>query len=393
MKKILWISPYAPYDNVRHAGGQIENYYLKGIHSNNNIDLCLISVALSEEYEKVKKDLSCYGITNEIIKKENIGKNNSNFFKRYNKYAGITEEPFWQAIEQSITNLCYKNPDVIILQWTECVLFSRKIRNIFPNSKIVLIEEDVSFLKYKRRIRQNKNILKKTSWFIRYIQLKRVELRNLREGDLIILNNDKDKKLVEQCGVKHTWRWSPFFHSGINQKVERNLTHDLLFFGAMDRDENYESCIWFIENVMGKLGNDFRFIIVGNKPNERLLKFKSERIVITGFVDNIKPYFENTLCLVAPLVAGAGIKVKILEAMSFGLTVLTNHIGIEGIPAINNHSYIHCEEAMDYVDSIKDLADDNDRNLALGRNGQNVIKSTFNYEKDIMEFQDRILKL
>lgn len=396
MKKVLWISPYAPYDKVRHAGGQIENYYLKGLNKNKEFDLSMISIASKNEYEEVKRDLESYGIKNRIIKKEDVnrGKFKSlQFFRRYNKYAGMTDKFHWKTFEQEIEELCTKEPDIIILQWTECVLFSKEIREIYPNSKILLIEEDVSFLKYKRRIELNTSILKKISWYVRYQELKTIEIRSLQLGDLIVLNNDKDKKLVAEYGIENTWRWSPFFHSGLNQEANRNITHDLLFFGAMDRDENYESCIWFIENVMGKLGNDYRFIIVGNKPNEKLIKYKSERIVITGFVDDIKPYFENAMCLVAPLIAGAGIKVKILEAMSFGLTVLTNHIGIEGIPAICNQSYIHCEVAKDYVENILELADDNSRNLTIGLNGQNVIRSIFNYEKDLMEFQERILCL
>lgn len=77
--------------------------------------------------------------------------------------------------------------------------------------------------------------------------------------------------------------------------------------------------------------------------------------MITGFVNDTLPYFESSMCLVAPLVLGAGIKVKILEAMSSGIPVLTNDIGIEGIPAENGSTYFHCNDAETYNKIIRQL--------------------------------------
>ena len=75
--------------------------------------------------------------------------------------------------------------------------------------------------------------------------------------------------------------------------------------------------------------------------------FKPDVITVTGFVKEISKYFEQSLCLVAPLVLGAGIKIKVLEAMSAGLPVLTNQIGIEGIPAQNGIHYYYCERPQE----------------------------------------------
>ena len=82
----------------------------------------------------------------------------------------------------------------------------------------------------------------------------------------------------------------------------------------MSRPENYLSAIWFIDNVMPLLKSDnYRFVILGSRPPEELKKRECTKIVITGFVESIVPYFEKSMCMVAPLVLGAGIKVKIIE--------------------------------------------------------------------------------
>lgn len=62
MKKILWVSPFAPYDRVPHAGGKAENYFLKGVHSSKRFHLDVITCY--RHREKADLDLDEYGIPN-----------------------------------------------------------------------------------------------------------------------------------------------------------------------------------------------------------------------------------------------------------------------------------------------------------------------------------------
>jgi len=128
--------------------------------------------------------------------------------------------------------------------------------------------------------------------------------------------------------------------------------------GAMGRIENGLTAIWYIEKVMPELSDtNVRFIIAGSHPSEKLRSYANERVVVTGFVDSIDEYFEKSLYFVAPLVLGAGIKVKVLEALSSGIPVLTNEIGIEGIPAQNKKHYLFCKQPEDYAEAIHKILD------------------------------------
>ena len=96
---------------------------------------------------------------------------------------------------------------------------------------------------------------------------------------------------------------------------------------------------------------------------------------------DIQAIWQNILaaavCLVAPLKLGAGIKVKILEAMSAGIPVLTNEIGIEGIEAVNEKEYILCSSPDEYADSIRRLLSDRHLGKNYLLNSKRFIKKKY----------------
>ena len=229
----------------------------------------------------------------------------------------------------------------------------------------------------------------------KYDKLSRIEIKALKSSDLIILNNFKDKKLLEGFGVKENIKvWSPYFDSMLEIKRHEKLENNIIYYGAMGRPENYLSAIWFIENVFNKLNtDDLKFLIIGGNPNQELYKYKSERIQILGFVDDVSQYFSKSLCLAAPLVLGAGIKIKVLEAMSAGLPVLTNEIGIEGIPATNQLDYFHCTTPEDYIDVINRIVNNNIDLSVISENSKSFVEDNFNYTKSSLDFIDWMMKL
>ena len=399
--RVLWISRNVPYDDVAHAGGKIHNFLLKFFQKKCS-NCYLISFAKEEEVSKI--DLDKYGIPYDISK-ISLKKNLPYFGKKvlglafvFTYFLGM--DTFWYIWRIYRSVLKYKgsrrNPDVVILQWTSVVNQIWWLKSLFPTSKFVAIEEDVSFLKKER-------ILKKSPLLIKFLKapffevFKMKELHSLKMSDFVVLNNEKDQKLIIKEGVDagKTFVCHPFYQK--MQHIEnKHIGKDVLFYGAMNRSENYQSAIWFIENVfVPKLEEQgFRFIVVGNKPNESLKKHHNgSSIQIIGFVDDVSPYFEKSLCLVAPLVMGAGVKIKVIEAMCTGLPVLTNEIGIEGIPAKDCVEYFFCTTPDDYGKRIADLVKNVNLGYDIGEKAKELIKNNFNFEKDADALYSKICSL
>ena len=391
-KNLLVISPFAPYKTVKHAGGQIHYYYIKKLESQFNITL--ISYANITEKPMIEKD----GINGEsFILYDKIGFSTIKefftkvistvrFYNPFDKYGGMIPWQLERFILKTTKNLrknCY-NPDFIIFDWIQTAFFSKKIKKLFPNSKIISVEQDVCYLNFYRRLFNSKNFLSRVYNSIRYRIVKNNELNALALADEAVVLNKKDEDLLnkDSSNIKSIRIVSPYYHSFANLKRSNTPNKDILFYGAMNRMENYEAAIWFIENVVNELDSTFNFVVIGNKPPEKLMKYESDHIKILGFVEDISPYFENSLCLVVPLLVGAGIKIKVLEGLSAGIPVLTNDIGIEGIPAKHNYEYLHCTTTQEYLNSIMKLAEDTAFSSNLSANAKLFMNKNFNYETD-----------
>lgn len=391
--KLLWISLLAPYDNVSHAGGKVHNYQLKSLNKLEQFDIYLVSFCYKEEKEKI--DLQQYNINHKIFIHTHDISTNFKWHNRMEMLVGkgsclcqldyIRRQELLKQLKE------YKkseyNPSVIILQWTEVVMLIKEIKKIFPQSKLIAIEEDVSYLTRKRIVHSHKGIRKVYRYF-NYKIIQKKELKALKNADLIVLNNPKDRDLILGDGIHNkTMVVTPYFNN--MKDIERkDIRQDVLFYGAMGRYVNDISARWFLNNVFNKLVREFpniRFVIVGANPTKQLLEYQGDNVIITGFVDSPEEYFKHCMCLVAPLQLGAGIKIKILEGMSSGIPVLTNDIGIEGIPAKKNVEYYHCEEPQQYIDCIKKLINNPEQAENVGKNGKRFINKNYNLEASVLK--------
>lgn len=393
--KLLFISLEAPYDNIGHAGGKTFNFYIKHFSKQKDCDVSCICYCNTENVCKI--DLNSYNIPNDILQFDVYG---SKFDKvklyllhPFDKYAHKILKGMKESLLNKLSLYKLNNyyPDVIFLEWTTIILMIDDIKHIFPKAKIIGSEYDVSFQGSFRRLKQRKNILEKAIQKYQYTLLKYRELESLHKCNLVIVQNEKDYKILKENGIgeDRLFRITPFYEQNVvlKRKINKN---NIVFFGAMDREENYLSVIWFIEHVFTKIldyNKNCIFWVVGNKPSSIIKKYESSNIKITGYVDNetLHKILESSLCLFAPLVLGSGIKVKILEAFSYGIPVVTNSIGIEGIPARNGVDYIHCESPEEYLNAYINLLDDS-YNSFIGNNGNKFVSDTFDLNKSFIEY-------
>lgn len=401
-RNILYISMSIPYDKIRHAGGKTFNYYINSFAADTDNDITLIAKVLDEEDGEIEninpriRTMLVRTPKDKILRYFSYLKSLNSKFNPLYPYGNVLTKEIFNQIESCLDELKHSGyvPDIVILEWTWMLLFIDQIKQRFPDAKYVASEHDVSFLGAKRQLDMARG-LKKIYKKLFYENLKKRELSCINKCDYVVTHNDKDRLILLENGIppEKLGVIAPYFEKPESIKRE-NIGNDIIFYGAMNRYENEISALWFIKNVMPRITDlDIRFVVIGNKPSQNLQKLASESIIITGFVDDVRPYFSTALCLAAPIQAGAGVKVKILEAMAMGVPVLTNDIGIEGIDAEDKKEYIHCTTPEDYEIAIRKIFDNEIDANAISDSAVALIRNKYDLQQSYLAYSNRVYEL
>lgn len=159
--------------------------------------------------------------------------------------------------------------------------------------------------------------------------------------------------------------------------VSKHITNNiLLFVGKMNYEPNVVAVTTFAKNIFPHLlvnNPNLKFLIVGAKPDQRVLKLSSKNIEITGFVDSLEEYFQNATIVVAPMKTGAGIQNKIIQAMSYGCCVVTTNIGAEGLEIKRNEIAVFNSD-IEMISGINRLINNKEERIKMGHNAREYVK-------------------
>lgn len=401
-KKIFFISKYVVHNKVTMAGHQVFNYYLNRFCDDEQFEVSYLVVQKNDSsYHKMRDEFN--GRANDFsIKIPKVLTAITYLFYKYNFIRllfGIIK-PDWYYLDP-IYGFYYKkairranksgySPDIIVFEWTEMIFLNSYCDDFFDKAIRVATEHDVSFIKLERQYADSRFI---NRFFVNKFKL--LELSILKNLNFIVVLSSDDKQRLNDAGIgiDKIHVISPYYQ---RFAVIRDVVNpQIVFYGAMNRLENEEAVIWFIENVYNSLELDkiVDFVVVGAGVSETLIKnnSKNERIKFTGYVEHPGEYLKSALCMVVPLTLGGGIKIKVLEAMSCSLPVLTNQIGIEGINAKDTVSYIHCEKPKDYSDAIKLLLENPGLGNQIGKNGKELVDNYYDFYSSYEKYKSMII--
>jgi len=159
----------------------------------------------------------------------------------------------------------------------------------------------------------------------------------------------------------------------------------LVFTGAMDYWPNIDAVNWFAREVFPAVlaGNpQARFYIVGSNPTAQLRKLADlPGVVVTGRVDDVRPYLAYAVAAIAPMRIARGIQNKVLEAMAMARPVIVSEAGIEGIDATHGEDVLVASQASDYDRYISDVL--TQKYKTLGPSARLSVIRDFSWENNL----------
>jgi len=135
--------------------------------------------------------------------------------------------------------------------------------------------------------------------------------------------------------------------------------HALVFTGAMDYWPNIAAINWFVEHVWPhiiQVQAKAVLAVVGSNPSEEMQLLNTRKnIIVTGRVEDVRPYIKQANVVIAPLQIARGIQNKVLEGMAMSKEIVLTKLAGEGICVESMRGYHICETAEEYSATITAL--------------------------------------
>lgn len=222
---------------------------------------------------------------------------------------------------------------------------------------------------------------------IEWPKLQRFELQACARCDLVLTVSEEDKaELQRQDPSLANVEALPI---GIDTEtfspVDRSPgSKNILFLGTMYWPPNVDCVHYFCREIMPivrKSVPDCTFTIAGQRPVKSVVALSSDPAVrVTGYVDDVREVAKDCGVFVVPLQAGSGVRVKILNAMSMGLPVVSTTVGAEGIDGVGGEDLLIADAPDDFAQAVVRVLTDPDLASALSRNARRLACEKYSWE-------------
>ena len=155
----------------------------------------------------------------------------------------------------------------------------------------------------------------------------------------------------------------------------------LIFVGFFKHPPNVQGIEFFLKEIWPSILSvfpDTTFTIIGRNPPSHLLSHsKKEQVTFLEQVDDLRPFLSGHAVFVAPIITGAGLRGKILEAMAMGTAVVSTRLCLEGYPFQHNKELMIADDPKEFSQYVIELFKDDDKRQMLGRNARLKVEQEF----------------
>jgi glycosyltransferase involved in cell wall biosynthesis len=230
--------------------------------------------------------------------------------------------------------------------------------------------------------------LKKVKAFFNYIWAIRYESLHLSKAPNMILISDVDARVVKQhCPHSRIWSISNGVASNFfkHDPDIQPLPKSLLFTGVLSYQPNNEAMIYFINHIFPLIKSritDCKLLIAGPDPSPELksLAENDPQIDLKGYVEDIRTVFNRAEIYVSPLLSGAGMKNKILEAWAMAIPIVATSTSCSGINVTDGEDILIADDPVKFSNAVCHLFRNSELRTHLSQKGRNKVEKDFSWK-------------
>ena len=315
-----------------------------------------------------------------------------NLFKRlpYNVERFVSVD-FEQAIVELLRTQSF---DVIHVEGTFVAYYIDVIRK-HTKAPVVLRAHNVEYLIWQRLAANETFFLKRLYLNFLSRRLKRFEKEYFQKYDVIAGITQEDNDRLTTLGV--TTR-KVFIPAGVQLsrfKIDSSIIakpNTLFIISSLNWLPNLEGLDWFVKHVWPKVKADnaaLELHIAGKDTPDEVRALAGDGIFIHGYVPDASVFMQEYDMMLVPLLSGGGMRLKIIEGMALGKSILTSSIGAEGISCESGKDIFMKDQASEWIDLIGDYFKDKKSHEQVGENALTLIREEYDNDKVV----DKLISL
>lgn len=283
------------------------------------------------------------------------------------------------------------NPDLVELQHLSMAVYGR----FFPSLPVILREHNVEYKVWERQVRSARSWLE---WA--YVRLAAPRIR-VYEGN--VASRFARCVTVSEADARHLRAISPRAHvevipSGVDTEYfypvqgVREEPYSLTLTGSFEWPPKQHSLWVLMTEIFPRIKTrvpEAKLYVVGKgvPPEMRERAEKMPSVVITGAVEDVRPYISRSSIVLQYLESGGGIALKVLEAMAMRKPVLSNRLGCEGIDVEAGRDCLLADGVENFADAAVQMLNDSDLRRRLADEGYKRIQEAYAWQRLTGQFE------
>lgn len=255
-----------------------------------------------------------------------------------------------------------KKYDKIIISYAS---WGTLIKNIQYKAHLILDTHD--FITAQNRMKKRK--------IGKYFQSE-MDIINL--FDEIWTFSPEEKYVFEQFSNRKVVHVPVAFPQQCLQPLKKHL-YDIIFVGS-NNPHNVRGIQWFLENVLPEI-KQYKVHIIGKVCE--VIKGEYPNVTKYGMVESLEEFYRNTRISICPMLSGTGIKIKVLESLSYNLPVITNTRGVDGLINKSENGCIVRDNPKEFANAIVELMEDDEKYLLHQKQAHSFFSRNHHLQQEI----------
>ncbi|MBN2384342.1 glycosyltransferase [bacterium] len=247
--------------------------------------------------------------------------------------------PFREKLQEVLASRQFDLVQAELLSMTQYLPFDRRIRTVYG-------AQNIESALLWQRMKHFYSPVVKYRCFKEYLRVRHYERMIMRKVQLTIAVTREDQikmhHLAPYARISYfpitidTDQWQP--------STDEYDRPTIIFVGTLSWHPNVDGLLWFTRDIFPLIRSmipETQLIIVGRDPVPEVTRLQEiKAIQLQTSVPEIAPFLKKNALFIVPLRLGGGMRVKILEALSRGMPIVTTGVGCEGLEVQNRQQLL-----------------------------------------------------